>query len=110
MTNWERFVFTFFNTKVMADYLPKIVEGFILTVWLAASCGTLAVSSAAGGLAWLFAHALESIPSAPPIAAVAAAVAAAMVPAWAYGRLAQRRGEDVRDSLLDPVSARSSSS
>lgn len=36
MTNWERFVFTFFNTKVMADYLPKIVEGFILTVWLAA--------------------------------------------------------------------------
>jgi His/Glu/Gln/Arg/opine family amino acid ABC transporter permease subunit len=36
MTNWERFLFTFFNTKVMADYLPKIVEGFILTVWLAA--------------------------------------------------------------------------
>lgn len=36
MTNWERFLFTFFNAKVMAEYLPSIVEGFLLTVWLAA--------------------------------------------------------------------------
>jgi polar amino acid transport system permease protein len=35
MTDWDRFVFTFFNAKVMAQYLPKIIDGFILTVWLA---------------------------------------------------------------------------
>ncbi|TQF80660.1 amino acid ABC transporter permease [Elioraea sp. Yellowstone] len=35
MTNWEQFLFTFFNAKVMAAYLPKIIDGFFLTVWLA---------------------------------------------------------------------------
>lgn len=35
MTDWDRFVFTFFNAKVMAQYLPRIVDGFVLTVWLA---------------------------------------------------------------------------
>ncbi|WP_337875963.1 amino acid ABC transporter permease [Elioraea sp.] len=35
MTSWEQFLFTFFNAKVMAAYLPKIIDGFFLTVWLA---------------------------------------------------------------------------
>lgn len=47
MTNWERFLFTFFNAKVMAEYLPRIVEGFLLTVWLAA---LIVVSGLALGL------------------------------------------------------------
>ncbi len=35
MTDWDGFVFTFFNAKVMAQYLPKIIDGFVLTVCLA---------------------------------------------------------------------------
>lgn len=35
MTDFERFVFTFFNLEVMARYLPMIVDGFLLTVRLA---------------------------------------------------------------------------
>jgi polar amino acid transport system permease protein len=32
---WERFVFSYFNWEVMAEYLPNIVEGFFLTIRLA---------------------------------------------------------------------------
>jgi len=32
---WNKFVFTYFNWEVMAQYLPKMVEGFFLTVQLA---------------------------------------------------------------------------
>jgi polar amino acid transport system permease protein len=35
MTGWERFTDSFFNARVMALYLPKIIEGFWLTVVLA---------------------------------------------------------------------------
>ena len=35
MTGWERFTDSFFNARVMAQYLPKIIEGFGLTVVLA---------------------------------------------------------------------------
>lgn len=35
MSGWDRFTDTFFNTAVMAKYLPTIVDGFILTVRLA---------------------------------------------------------------------------
>lgn len=35
MSNFDRFVFSFFNLEVMARYLPSIVEGFFLTVQLA---------------------------------------------------------------------------
>ena len=77
------------------------------TIWVAAAFGTLAVAAAGGGLAWLFAHVVESSPSAPSIAGVVGAVGAAILPVWGYGRLAQRR-EHVRDSLLDPLSVPSS--
>lgn len=33
---WARFLDTFFNTKVMAQYLPKILEGLLVTLQLAA--------------------------------------------------------------------------
>ena len=36
MTNWDRFVETFFNAKVMAKYLPDIAHGMLITVELAA--------------------------------------------------------------------------
>jgi polar amino acid transport system permease protein len=36
MSNWERFVETFFNAKVMAKYLPDIAYGMLVTVELAA--------------------------------------------------------------------------
>lgn len=35
MTGWERFTDSFFNARVMAQYLPKIIEGFGLTIMLA---------------------------------------------------------------------------
>lgn len=36
MSNWDRFADTFLNTAVMAKYLPNIIDGFFLTVGLAA--------------------------------------------------------------------------
>lgn len=35
MTDFQRFLFSFVNLEVMARYLPSIVDGFVLTVWLA---------------------------------------------------------------------------
>jgi polar amino acid transport system permease protein len=36
MSNWERFVDTFFNAKVMAKYAPDIAWGMLITIELAA--------------------------------------------------------------------------
>ena len=35
MSGWDRFTDSFFNARVMAQYLPKIIDGFWLTVVLA---------------------------------------------------------------------------
>ena len=35
-SNWDRFVETFFNAKVMAKYLPDILHGMVVTIELAA--------------------------------------------------------------------------
>lgn len=35
MTDFQRFVFSFLNLEVMRRYLPSIVDGFVLTVYLA---------------------------------------------------------------------------
>jgi polar amino acid transport system permease protein len=48
MSNWERFVETFFNAKVMAKYAPDIAYGMLITVELAA---LVIVSGLAAGLA-----------------------------------------------------------
>jgi len=47
MTAWERFADSFFNARVAAEYLPKIIDGFWLTVVLALS---IVVSGLAAGL------------------------------------------------------------
>ncbi len=47
MTNWDRFADSFFNARVAAEYLPKIIEGFGLTVVLAAC---IIVTGLAAGL------------------------------------------------------------
>jgi polar amino acid transport system permease protein len=48
MTNWERFLDTFFNGKVMAKYAPDIAYGMLITVELAA---LVIVTGLAAGLA-----------------------------------------------------------
>jgi len=48
MSNWERFLDTFFNTKVMAKYAPDIAYGILITVELAA---LVIVSGLLAGLA-----------------------------------------------------------
>jgi polar amino acid transport system permease protein len=48
MSNWHRFLDTFFNAKVMARYLPDIAHGMLVTVELAA---LVIVSGLALGLA-----------------------------------------------------------
>jgi polar amino acid transport system permease protein len=35
VTGWERFLDSFFNPRVAAEYLPKIIDGFWLTILLA---------------------------------------------------------------------------
>jgi hypothetical protein len=75
-----------------------------LTVWIAAGTGTLTVAALAGVVAWLFGHVVE-VAAAPSIAAVAGALLGALAPAWGYAHIARRRASDVRDSLVDPVSA-----
>ena len=47
MSSWDRFADTFLNTTVMAKYLPSIIDGFFLTVGLAA---LVVVSGIAAGL------------------------------------------------------------
>jgi len=48
MSNWERFLETFFNAKVMAKYLPDIAHGTLVTVELA---GLVILTGLACGLA-----------------------------------------------------------
>lgn len=74
-----------------------------MTVWIAATTGTLTIASLGAALAWVFGHVIET-PAAPSVAAAIGALAAAALPAWSYAHLAARRARDVRDSLIDPVS------
>ena len=48
MSGWDRFADAFLNTAVMAKYLPAIIDGFFLTVGLAA---LVVVTGIAAGLA-----------------------------------------------------------
>ena len=81
MTNWERFTDSFFNARVMAQYLPKIVEGFFLTIelavliiiaGLAAGIG-LAVVRAFGirPLNWLIIFLVDLFRALPPLVIIA---------------------------------------
>jgi hypothetical protein len=92
---------------IFAFVLLRLALLHRVTVWIAAAFGTIAVAGAAGGLAWLFAHCIE-IDAAPAIAAACAGVLASILPTRAYVKLARSRERDVPDSLVDPISARSS--
>jgi hypothetical protein len=90
--------------------LPIIVFGLLrgalahrFTLWIAAAAGTLAVAAVGGGLAWLFAHVIEAA-WVPAAAAALGAAISALLPAWAYSRLSQRRIDQQPDSLIEPVS------
>lgn len=77
MTNWERFLDTFFNAKVMAKYLPDILSGVVVTIELAAlivSSGLLAGlalallrSLAIKPLNWLIVFVVDLFRSLPPL-------------------------------------------
>lgn len=75
MTRWDRFLDSFFNAAVMHQYLPSIVDGFVLTCYLALEivvCGivlglVLAVLRAYGfkpinALIALFADVMRAVP------------------------------------------------
>jgi polar amino acid transport system permease protein len=77
MSGWDRFAESFLNARVMATYLPKIVEGFFLTVQLAvlvvlaglAAGLALAVLRALGvrPLTWLIVFAVDLFRALPPL-------------------------------------------
>ena len=67
------------------------------TVWSSALVGTLTIAALGAAVAWLFGHVVDA-PSAPSLAAPLGAILAALAPAWAYGQLALRRANSVRDS------------
>ncbi len=48
MSNWDRFVETFFNARVMAKYWPDILSGVVVTIELAV---LIVISGLAAGLA-----------------------------------------------------------
>jgi polar amino acid transport system permease protein len=80
MSGWEGFAFTFLNARVMAAYLPKIIEGFFLTVWLAllivlaglALGLALAVLRALGlrPLNWLIVFVVDLFRALPPLVVI----------------------------------------
>jgi len=81
VTGWERFVDSFFNARVAAQYLPKIIEGFGLTVVLAlcivltglAAGLLLALLRSLGvrPLNWLIVFAVDLFRALPPLVIIA---------------------------------------
>ncbi len=77
MSNWDRFLDSFFNLRVMAEQLPKVVDGFLLTVVLALAIVAtglvvgllLAVVRALGirPLNWLIIFAVDLFRALPPL-------------------------------------------
>lgn len=81
MTGWDRFLDSFFNLRVAADYLPKIVEAFWLTIVLAI-CVILAGVTAGLALAvvrslgvrplnWLIIFVVDLFRALPPLVVIA---------------------------------------
>ncbi|MBK1661179.1 amino acid ABC transporter permease [Paracraurococcus ruber] len=81
MSGWDRFLDSFFNLRVAAEYLPKIIDGFWLTILLAACI--IATGLAAGlGLAvlralgirplnWLIVFVVDLFRALPPLVVIA---------------------------------------
>ena len=81
MSNLDRFLDSFFNLRVAADYLPKIIEGFWLTILLA---GCIILAGVAAGLAlavlrslgirplnWLIIFVVDLFRALPPLVVIA---------------------------------------
>jgi polar amino acid transport system permease protein len=81
MSNWDRFLDSFFNARVAAEYLPKIIEGFWLTILLAlciilagvAAGLALAVLRSLGirGLNWAIIFIVDLFRALPPLVIIA---------------------------------------
>jgi polar amino acid transport system permease protein len=81
VTGWDKFADSFLNARVAAEYLPKIVEGFGLTVVLAlciiaaglAAGLALAVLRSLGvrPLNWLIVFAVDLFRALPPLVVIA---------------------------------------
>jgi polar amino acid transport system permease protein len=81
VTGWERFADSFLNARVAAEYLPKIVQGFGLTVVLAlciiaaglAAGLALAVARSLGvrPLNWLIIFVVDLFRALPPLVVIA---------------------------------------
>ncbi len=81
MSNWDRFLDSFFNARVAAEYLPKIIEGFWLTILLAlciilagvAAGLALAVLRSLGirGLNWAIIFIVDLFRALPPLVVIA---------------------------------------
>ncbi len=77
MSGWERFADTFLNPAVMAKYLPAVVDGFVLTVWLAVLVVAAGVVAGLGlavlrslgvrPLNWLIVFAVDVFRALPPL-------------------------------------------
>ena len=81
MSNWQKFADSFLNARVAAEYLPKIVDGFVLTIQLAA-CIILAGLAAGLALAvlrslglrplnWLIIFTVDLFRALPPLVVIA---------------------------------------
>lgn len=80
MTAWDKFLDSFFNARVAAEYLPKIVTGFFLTIELAALIIVtglvlglaLAVVRAFGirPLNWLIIFVVDAFRALPPLVVI----------------------------------------
>ena len=81
MSGWDRFLDSFFNLRVAADYLPKIIEAFWLTIVLAL-CVILAGVAAGLALAvvrslairplnWLIIFVVDLFRALPPLVVIA---------------------------------------
>jgi polar amino acid transport system permease protein len=81
VTNWDRFLDSFFNLRVAAEYLPKIIDGFWLTIILA---GCIILTGVAAGLAlavvrsfairplnWLIIFLVDLFRALPPLVIIA---------------------------------------
>lgn len=81
MTGWERFADSFLNARVAAEHLPKIIDGFWLTILLAlcivatglAAGLALAVLRSLGvrPLNWLIVFAVDLFRALPPLVVIA---------------------------------------
>ena len=80
MSNWDRFLDSFFNARVAAEYLPKIIIGFWLTIELAA---LIILAGLAAGLAlavlrsfairplnWLIIFVVDAFRALPPLVVI----------------------------------------